>query len=178
MRLTILFFFFVSLLYGQKTTYKITKKDNTEYLAKSYSSKTKYLQFTTINGKEIKMRYTDLDKIEFEYERKLKRKIIKEKKILKFIRFSNRNGVLMKLLKEGKCDLYVHEFQYLHYYVLRKGEQIATPIYLKQIISNNFKKTALDYFKDCNEVVKKIKTKHFTKKNISKMVDFYNSNCK
>jgi len=177
MRLIILFSFFVSFLYAQKTTYTITKKDNTEFLAKSYSSKTKYLQFTTINNKKIQIPYIELDNIEVDYEKKVKRKIEKGKKILKFIRISNRNGVLMKVLKEGKCNLYAHEFQYTHYYVLRKEEQIATPIYLKQILSNNFKKTAMQYFKDCDKVLKKIESKDFTKKNISEMIDFYNSNC-
>ena len=175
MRLTILFLFIVSSAFAQKTIYTITKTDKTEYKAKSYSDKFKKLRITTIDNKKIDIPYNQLEKIKF--VEKKKRRSKPKNVTLKFIRISKRNGVLMKVLKEGNCDLYVHEFQYKHYYVLRNEEQIATPIYLKQILSNNFKKTALNYFKDCRKLTEKIKTKEFTKKNISKMVDYYNSTC-
>lgn len=175
MRLSIILFFFVSNLFAQKTIYTITKTDNTEYKAKTYNSKFKKFKFTTTNGQELEIPYNQLESIK--YTEKENRKSKSENITLKFIRISERNGVLMKVLKEGKCNLYVHEFEYLHYYVLRKNEQIATPIYLKQIISNNFKKTALEYFKDCKKVTDKIKKKKFWKKNIPEMVDYYNNNC-
>lgn len=175
MRLSIILFFFVSSLFAQETIYTIKTNDNKEYKAKTYNSKFKKFKFNTTNGKEFEISYNQLESIE--YTRKINKKSKPENITLKFIRISERNGVLMRVLKEGKCNLYVHEFQYLHYYVLRKDEQIATPIYLKQIISNNFKETALEYFKDCKKVTDKIKSKHFGKKNIPEMIDFYNKNC-
>lgn len=175
MRLSIILVFFATSLFAQKTVYTITTIDNIEYKAKSYNSKFKKFKFTTTNGKELEVPYNQLKSIK--YSEKRKRKSKPEIITLKFIRISERNGVLMKVLKEGKCDLYVHQFQYLHYYVLRSGEKIATPIYLKQIISNNFKKTALEYFKDCENVTDKIKKKEFWKKNIPEMVEYYNNNC-
>ncbi|GAB1858688.1 hypothetical protein MHTCC0001_35280 [Flavobacteriaceae bacterium MHTCC 0001] len=175
MRLSIMLFFFVSNLFAQKIIYTITKTDNTQYKAETYNTKFKKFKFTTTDGQELEMAYNQLGSIEY-FENRYK-KLKPENITLKFIRFSERNGVLMKVLKEGKCNLYVHEFQYLHYYVLRKDEHIATPIYLKQTISNNFKKTALEYFKDCKKVTDKIKKKEFWKKNIPEMVEYYNSNC-
>ena len=175
MRLTILAILLTTSVIAQEAKYTITTNDGAVYKAKSYNSKVKKFKFTVENGKEKEISYGELKSIKF--VRKINRRSKPLDVELRFVRISERNGILMRILKEGRCNLYVHEFNYLHYYVLRDGEQIATPIYLKQIISNNFKKTALEYFDDCKEVTDRIKKKKFWKKNIPEMVEYYNNNC-
>ena len=175
MRLTILAILFASCIFAQEAKYTIATKDGNVYKVKSYNSKFKVFKFTLTNGQQREISYENLESIKFIRQRNRRSEPLDV--TLEFVRISERNGTLMRVLKKGKCNLYVHEFDYLHYYVVRDGEQIATPIYLKQIISNNFKKTALEYFKDCKEVTNRIKKKEFWKKNIPEMVEYYNNNC-
>lgn len=57
------------------------------------------------------------------------------------------------------------------YYVKRNDEAYATDI------SFSFKSKSLRYFKDCNLVTKKIKSKEFTLDNVEDLVFFYNEYC-
>lgn len=57
------------------------------------------------------------------------------------------------------------------YYVKRNDEAYATDI------SFSFKSKSLRYFKDCNLVIKKIKSKEFTLNNVEDLVFFYNEYC-
>jgi hypothetical protein len=57
------------------------------------------------------------------------------------------------------------------YYVKRNNENYATDI------SFSFKSKSLRYFKDCNLVTKKIKSKEFRLDNVENLVFFYNEYC-
>lgn len=64
-----------------------------------------------------------------------------------------------------------------NYYVKKKNEEKATHLGSNLLFTKNFKKAASEYFKDCPDLVTKIQNKEFTKRNLFKMVSFYNHNC-
>ena len=66
----------------------------------------------------------------------------------------------------------------IKYYLRKKGEKEVTHITSTDLFSKNFKKAATAYFKDCPDLVKKIKTKEYRKREIRNIVEFYNSKCK
>lgn len=179
-RILILVLFFTTLAYGQRTkiVYNITTKDNKSYQTYSYSTKLKFIKFETFKGNKIELPYYLLDEINYKYKpnKRKNTKFINE--TLRFIPISKRNGFLMSLITDGNCELYINAGNYIHYWVKRKNEPIATILYMKQILHNNFKKAAIDYFKDCPSLIEKVKSKKFTKKNIKEMVVFYNTECK
>lgn len=163
--------------FSQEQIYTITKTDGTIIKAKYFSERTKFIKYTTLNDEDFDLPYREFNKVQYTYQKNKKSEI--KQVTARFINFSKRNGMVMILLKEGKCSLYMYYTSQggAHYCVIRENEQIATAIYLKQIISNNFKKTALKYFEDCPKILEKIKSKEFNKKNIQDMIDYYNDKC-
>lgn len=85
-------------------------------------------------------------------------------------------------MNSGKCEVYEYRDYSnvgisVNFYVLREKENIATWLGSKDFVSvMNFKKRALEYFKDCPIVLKKIKKK-FKRKKIPELIEFYNNNC-
>lgn len=69
-------------------------------------------------------------------------------------------------------------FSIKSYYLRKKGEKEVTHITSTDLFSKNFKKAATAYFKDCPDLVEKIKTKEYRKREIRAIVEFYNSKCK
>lgn len=64
------------------------------------------------------------------------------------------------------------------YYVERKNDNIIYHLGDKgNLFSKNFKKAAIEYFKDCTSLVKKIENKELKKKDVIEIVEFYNENC-
>jgi hypothetical protein len=179
----ILFTFLISTFlsltcYGQLKGYKITKKNGTSFYVKNYRSKKTFLKLILNNGKTENLNYSELDNIQ--YERKVKRK--KTVKITKqFVRISERNGMLMERIVNGKCKMYTYstigEYSNTFYYVYRENEKIATELGSINLLPiKNYKKKAIEYFTDCPIVIKKIKKK-FRKRKIEELVEFYNTNC-
>lgn len=180
MKLLISFLLFTTLSFGQNTIYTITKKDGTEYKTKNYFTKNKTLKLNLLDSNNsVEIPYNLLNSIKYTSKRrKNKGEII----TLKFVRISKRNGRIMELLNFGKCEVYEYRDYSnvgisVNFYVLRENENIATWLGSKDLVSvMNFKKRALEYFKDCPTVLKKIKKK-FKRKKIPKLIEFYNKNC-
>jgi hypothetical protein len=108
----------------------------------------------------------------------------------------NSKPKLMEVIEEGKVNLYkessfglqvgigpsvsnsnvgagpnlYHDYSTV-YYVKRKTEEYATDI------SFSFKSNSSRYFSDCDMLLQKIKKKEFRKKDIIKIVYFYNDYC-
>ncbi|KLT68570.1 hypothetical protein [Flavobacterium sp. ABG] len=61
------------------------------------------------------------------------------------------------------------------YYLKRKKEQY--PTYINLGILSNWKKTATNYFSDCDILIKKIKDKKFNSTQIKEIVEYYNYIC-
>ena len=62
-------------------------------------------------------------------------------------------------------------------YVQREGEVQVTHLGSTHFFSKNFKKAALEYFKDCPSLTEKIENKEYKKRDIRVIVNFYNENC-
>jgi hypothetical protein len=69
-------------------------------------------------------------------------------------------------------------FTIKNYYLRKKQEKEVTHISSTQLFSKNFKKAATTYFEDCPDLVEKIATKEYRKRDIRAVIEFYNSKCK
>lgn len=63
------------------------------------------------------------------------------------------------------------------YYVRRENDRHAVSISSDHLFNNSLKQKGPWFFKDCPELVKKIENKDFRKKEIKKVVRFYNDHC-
>ena len=64
-----------------------------------------------------------------------------------------------------------------NFYVRKKGQKEATHLGSNHLFSKNFKKAASAYFKDCPSLVKKIQSRTFKKRDLEKIVNYYNNKC-
>ena len=71
-----------------------------------------------------------------------------------------------------------HYYSISNYYVKKGNEAEITHLGSTSLFSKNFKKAASLYFKDCQALVNKIEQKEFKKRDIEKIVTFYNQECK
>jgi hypothetical protein len=178
MKLIILFLFFTTLLFGQERIYTITKNNGVELKAKKYLTGTNFLKVTTLNDDIVEVPYYELNEIQYDVKDKKKTTTVTKH----FVRTSDKYGKIMELIESGKCNAYVGigslgSTVSVDYYVLREGEQIATMIGSKNVVTfYNFKKTALEYFKDCPVIIERI-NKNFKRKKIKELVELYNKSC-
>ena len=169
MKLLLTFLFVTTFAYCQKTTYVIIKKDGTEIKAKNYSNNLKFLKITHSDGQKTNLTYNQLDKIMHVY----KGRKGTEKTTYQFVRVSKRNGLLMSRIVEGKCNVYANVSasgggSSITYFAKRENEQIATRIGSKDfVVVYNYKKVALEYFKDCPAIIKRIKKNLKERKSLS-----------
>lgn len=64
------------------------------------------------------------------------------------------------------------------YYVSKDNGNIVIHLGDKgTIFTKNFKKAASEYFKGCSELVKKIQSKEYRKRDVVEIVEYYNENC-
>jgi len=63
------------------------------------------------------------------------------------------------------------------YYVEKEGEEEVVPLVTSGFFYVNFKKVALEYFKECKELIDKIEKEEFTKNDLGLIIDFYNYEC-
>lgn len=64
------------------------------------------------------------------------------------------------------------------YYVSEKNQKTVKKLTSVIALSKrNFEKSAADFFKDCPNLVTKIKNKHYKKEDIVRALDFYNNTC-
>ncbi|AXT49882.1 hypothetical protein D1818_03225 [Aquimarina sp. BL5] len=176
-------------VYSQKNGVVLIFKDGTRLkgLGKKLSNGTmKYRK-----NKKEKARFIDLKDVE-------KIKIYKKDGVY-FRAYKKIKGTskykYLELIEEGKLTiyrkfkpvylptdrngqpLYFFEKNLVDYYVQREGEEEVTPLISSGFFSVNFKKVALDYFSDCEELIDKIKQEELTKDDFSLIVDFYNYEC-
>lgn len=64
-----------------------------------------------------------------------------------------------------------------NYYVKRKGESVATHLGSNQLFTKSFKNAMSDYVKDCPKLVNKIESKELKKRDLTEIIDFYNTKC-
>ncbi len=143
-----------------------------------------------INDKPQKFGHKDIDKIFF---------ILPNKSFFEyqFKSISKKNIQLMKVLIRGNLSLYsftetetynTHSsgkgfgnvnigkmHTSTHFYLSKNNNTIVE--FPSKTIFKSFRKNASAYFKDCSELVKKIKKKEFKKSNIIEIVEFYNNKC-
>ncbi len=100
-------------------------------------------------------------------------------------------NTLLEQIEKGRLTLYIplgdyhwtakmtteanthHTYSNNNYYVAKKNEEIAVSLES----GKKFKKTASKYFSDCPDLVAKIQSKEYKKRDIVEIVKFYNENC-
>jgi len=66
------------------------------------------------------------------------------------------------------------------FYLKRKGDKYTTymsDVYYSVFGEKIFTKNAINFFKNCDELVQKIKSKEFRKSDIIEIIEFYNEHC-
>lgn len=164
---------------------------------------------------------TDFGKIKFRYNKKstkkkydgktLKKFEIYEKDTYQLVTYCYKlvqnkrffsNSVLMKLVTEGKINLYtmtstvtapigfgsaggmgfgmnIISNSFDHYYVCRGNSDFVIELAtVGSFFGKNFIKAASEYFSDCPDLVKKIENKVYKKRDIEEIIRFYNAKCK
>ena len=64
-----------------------------------------------------------------------------------------------------------------NFYVQKEDQKEATHLGSNQLFTKNFKKAASTYFKDCPSLVKKIQSRILKKRDLEKIVKYYNNKC-
>lgn len=64
-----------------------------------------------------------------------------------------------------------------HLFVKAEGDEYPTHLGSNDLFSKNFKKAASEFFKDCPILAQKIQNKTYKKRDIQKIVAFYNQKC-
>lgn len=188
------FLFWMNFTFAQLTSYEKGEVFYRDGTSEKGSIKRKYstLKFKTKNKKPIELTYKEVKKIsinedgeDFEYVYK----IIKGKKKGKF--------KLLKVVIIGKTSLYLlnHETQVgntatslpflaltykgADFYIGKNESSLVDFIGANSIAvgRKNIRKGLIKYFKDCRELVKKLKNKEFKNKDIIKVIEFYNEKC-
>tara|TARA_R110001632_G_scaffold53818_3_gene132239 strand:+ start:207 stop:758 length:552 start_codon:yes stop_codon:yes gene_type:complete len=141
-----------------------------------------------INLKELKYKETESAKV-IKYNYKKVDKIVINDVLYQFkIVKGNRKNYprLLELMKSGKVSLYVLRVQPTHYtvggieyYLSRNDSHLVESIGQRTLAigRKNVIKGLKNYFKDCPNLIKKIKNKEFGKKDVKKVVEYYNNNC-
>lgn len=133
------------------------------------------------DSKKVKYNYKQVKRVLF-------RNQIFDYKVIEGIRSTPR---LYKLMKPGKVSLYRFDFtrtsnfnnfsmsnEVVEYSVCKNYSDLVTVFNASGLgIERSFRKKAAKFFKDCPELVEKIKSKTWRMKNIPEIVDYYNNNC-
>jgi hypothetical protein len=64
-----------------------------------------------------------------------------------------------------------------NYYVQRKNENEVTSLGTIGLFTKKFRKITSEYFKDCESLIEKIKSKEYTQRDIRVIVEYYNNDC-
>ncbi len=66
----------------------------------------------------------------------------------------------------------------ISYYIGNFNNYEVRHLYSKGLpFSKSFKKAMIEYFKDCETIVKKVKNKEYTKDDIFELIEYYKNNC-
>ncbi len=77
----------------------------------------------------------------------------------------------------GTATMTISTSTKISYFVKRKNENRVTFLARNGGLNTSFKATALEYFADCPDLVDKIETGFFTKRDVFEIVNFYNARC-
>lgn len=156
--------------------------------------------YIKIKYSEIKFKKKITDKKHQEYTyRKVKKLILadaRENKIYEYKIIKDKKKSIIKLLNLvllGDVALYqiehfdtvgnyglTYSYKGASYYLVESNnESFATFIGSKSIAvgRKNIKKGLIKYFKDCPDLINKLKNKKFKKRDIVEVVEYYNENC-
>lgn len=86
-----------------------------------------------------------------------------------YITFSN--GGVSGGMNTGRAVNLTHSF------VRKPNEEEATHLGSNDWMSKNFKKAASKFFSDCPQLITKIETREFKKKDLISIIDYYNNSC-
>ena len=174
--------------YSQKQIFTIVSVNNQTYATKKYKQKNEGISFKDSNGVKILIIYSEIDKIvsvgkkdNYNYT-------------LKPIRFSEKKSVFMKEIITGEVSMYErnisdlilnnnspnnfdNELRYKNYYLIKKNQQIAELIDGGSINYLEFKNNCINYFKDCDSLVAKVKNNKGKLIKLEDLVVYHNENC-
>ncbi|MDY7394176.1 hypothetical protein UMM65_02905 [Aureibaculum sp. 2210JD6-5] len=96
--------------------------------------------------------------------------------------------ILLKPITYGKVTLYLHKsldrhsgvYNNKNYYVSKENMDSVTHlgrIGPLKLFDKNIINEAIEYFKDCPELVKKIQAREYKKRDIVEIVEYYNEHC-
>jgi hypothetical protein len=137
--------------------------------------KNKKTKFTKIDFSKVKTLTITFSK---SYNRKYR--FLKEENGNKFLPFEE---IIL-----GKLSLYIIHTtsfggngiaqSFADYYLIKENEDKVTHFGSSELISTKFNKIAKKYFSDCKSLLDKLESKVFRKKDIMKIVEYYNEKCK
>ncbi|EMY80995.1 hypothetical protein ES731_00195 [Psychroflexus gondwanensis] len=146
-----------------------------------------YFVYKTPNSNSQKVHASDIDYLEMKNNRN-------EISKFKYLKVASKNKyLLMEEEIEGPVSLYIITSEFygdpfaagmsrlqstiVNHYV--RKEQNGKVVFLSSnhFANDNLAKIGPSFFKDCPELVNKIKTEEFTKKQIEEIVNYYNQNC-
>ena len=141
-------------------------------------------------AKRERFDHTQIAKIIFDYDDKASTEYV-------YIPTTEKKYELFEKIVTGKATLYARSVNYTgnvgsdgatgmsgvctwedynEFYILREGEEIASPLITFRI-SRSFRKRAMEYFSDCPAIVEKLEDKSYKKDDIKDVVESYN-NCR
>ena len=197
--ITFLVFFSVAFVanaqYDEWGEGKIYKKDGTVleglvrfyYVSSDGNEKMRYK--TERNKPSKKIAAKDVDSIRFDVmsTKKVRGKRIKKERSALFVSIAKNKKKTKfgyaELVIEGKLKLLKRSLSNVNHprmiaiveTLFLKEAGLAIPF--SQIEFKAFKKRAKDYFSDCPSLVAKLEKKHFGRKDLVKIAEFYNTNC-
>jgi len=66
----------------------------------------------------------------------------------------------------------------ISYYIGNYNDYKVRHLYTKGLpFSKSFKKSMIEYFKDCKDLIEKVKNKEYTKEDIFEVIEYYKNNC-
>ncbi len=78
----------------------------------------------------------------------------------------------------GQAPMMSTPYSISNYYVGKEDSKLVTRITSKgTLFEKNFKKAAMNYFKDCPALVKLIENKTYQKRDLEEIVKYYNEKC-
>ncbi|MEP5340489.1 MAG: hypothetical protein ABJL44_02760 [Algibacter sp.] len=147
----------------------------------------RFINFEIKQKRSTKFTPEEIDKVVFDLNYKVKGRRLKRKAtFIPVIMFKNEKN---KKIRLGFAELVIDGFLKLvekpvvangtgsHYagaFLIRRNEQA---VLLNSTELKSFKKRASEYFKDCPNLILKIESKIYTRKDSKAIIKFYNDNC-
>lgn len=146
------------------------------------------LRYTEGRKKPVKeIKANDVDSIIFEIDYKVKKSNVRKKRKAKFVVIpKNKKKTKLgfaELIVDGELKLLKRTVSNGNGYSLNIVEETLfqrldnEPIEFNYVELQSFKSKAMEYFKDCPSLVKKIEEKEYKRNDLEVIVKYYNDNC-